>query len=67
MTSNLEAIVERLRINQSAEGNESIDADSRFVFDPQAIAGLRDQHPLRHCDLHPSGELDDQNYRFAFP
>jgi hypothetical protein len=67
MTSSFEAIVGTLQVNQSAEGNESIDADSRFVFDPQAIAGLRNQHPLRHCDLHPSGELDDQNYRCAFP
>jgi len=41
MTSSLEAIVERLRVNQSAKGNEGIDADSRFVFDPQPIASLR--------------------------
>jgi hypothetical protein len=67
MTSSFEAIVGTLQVNQSAEGNESIDADSRFVSDPQAIAGLRNQHPLRHCDLYPSGELDDQNYRCAFP
>jgi hypothetical protein len=67
MISSLEAIVERLRVNQSAKGNEGIDADSRFVFDPQPIAGLRKQHPLGHCDLNPSGELDGQNYRCAFP
>ena len=67
MTSSLEAIVEALRVNQSAKGNESVDADSRFVFDPQPIASLRNQHPLRHCDLHPSGDLDDQDDRCAFP
>ena len=67
MTSSLGAIVERSRVNQSAKGNEGIDVDSRFVFDPQPIADLRNQHPLGHCDLHPSGGLDDQNYRLAFP
>ena len=67
MTSSLEAMVERLRVNQPAKDNESIDADSRFVFDLQLIAGLRNQHSLGHCDLHPSGELDDQNYKCAFP
>jgi hypothetical protein len=67
MTSSLEAMVETLRVNQLAKGNEGIDADSRLVFDPQLITGLRNQHPLGHCDLQPSGNLNDQNYRCAFP
>ena len=67
MNSSLGAMVETLRVNQPAKGKESIDADSRLVFDHQPIAGFRNQHPLGHCDLHSSGEFDDQNYRCASP
>ena len=67
MTRSLEAVVGGLRTNQPAKVMESVDADSRFVFDSQTITGPRSQHPFRHCDLRSSGNLDNQNARFVFP
>ena len=54
-------------MDQPAQVMESVDADSRFVFDSQSITDLRNQHPFGHCNLRSSGKPDNQNCRFAFP
>jgi len=66
-TTTVPGVRERLRINQSAQIEERINANSWFVLDHEPIADLAIQHPFRYCDLWSPGGLNDQNRRIGSP
>jgi hypothetical protein len=56
-----------LRINQSAQVDERVNANAWFVLDHEPITDLGIQHPLGYCDLWSPGRLNDQNRRIDSP